>query len=283
MKSLKLIMLAVLVLTVAGIGQAATIALVSDAYAPTDPTVDMPHEDDSFVAWLQGLGHTVLTDGMGEAFNEGNDPFNNPAKLAVLQSADLVIVSRRTNSGAYDGQKQAWNALSTPVMLTGGYITRDTRWGWSTGGSGDAATATTNLDGGGAAMFDWSTAPSTPDAPKAVYLPDAAAEVEAQGGTVVETFDGRPFLVTWDAGTDLDGGGALNYGVLGGDRVMIGHWGYDDGIAGVNGPGGVPAGWGDYITDDYKNLLASTITTTIPEPATLALLGLGGFLLRRRR
>ncbi len=36
MKSLKLIMLAALVLTVAGLGQAATIALVSDATAPGD-------------------------------------------------------------------------------------------------------------------------------------------------------------------------------------------------------------------------------------------------------
>ncbi len=275
MKSLKLIMLAVLVLTVAGLGQAAIIALVSDAYAPTDPTAGMPHEDDSFVAWLTILGHTVITDGMGTASQSG--------PLASAASADLVIISRRTNSGAYDNGTNVtdWNTLSTPLMLTSGYLSRSTRFGWATGGSVNNPTNTaTNLDGGGAAMFDWTAAPTSGQAPKSVYLPNSSTAVTDQGGVVVEEFDGLPFLATWAAGTDLGG----SYGILGGDRVMIGHWGYDDGIAGTNGPGGLPAVWEDYITDGYKDLLAATIASTaIPEPATLALLGLGGILLRRRR
>ena len=291
MKSLKVIMLAVLVLTVAGLGQAATIALVSDAFAPGDPTAGTDHNDDSLVAFLEGLGYTVDTSGMAEASRDG--------PLQSAADADLVIVSRRTSSGSYDdgGEVKAWNELGTPLLLVSGYLTRDSRWGWTTGGSGDSKdelgnTTLTGLDIIGAhpflpvpQVFDWSLAPTPGEGPKGVYLPNSSGDVVAGATVIAEYGEDRPFLIDYAAGTDFDAGNGTTdeYGVAGARRAFLGHWGYDDGTGGTNGSDGGPSDWEDYITDDYKDIFAGTIATMIPEPATLVLLGLGGILFRRRR
>ena len=73
------------------------------------------------------------------------------------------------------------------------------------------------------------------------------------------------------------------YGIAGARRAFMAHWSYNKGLADTSGSDGGPPDWEDYITDDYKDILAGTIATMIPEPATLLLLGLGGLLLRRRR
>ena len=289
MKSLKLIMLAALVLTLAGLGQATTIALVSDADAPD---VNVGGIDDSYVSFLEGLGYTVDTTGMGGNFKEGaTSPFaaGNEAKLAVLESADLVIISRKTNSGAYDNDRMGWNSLATPLLLNSGYLTRgessSKRWGWTTGGSSDADKTATDLDIIGAhpflpvpQIFDWSLASTAPEAPKGVYLPNSSGEVV--GGEVIGEFeDDRPFLIDFAAGIDLDAGNGTTdkYGVLGARRAFLAHWGYDGEVAGET------FRWDDFITDDYKDILAGTVAQMIPEPATMVLLGLGGLMLRRRR
>ena len=94
----------------------------------------------------------------------------------------LIVVSRRTSSGSYAGNKQAWNELQTPLILMSGYLTRDGRWGWTDGSSENADTyeeymaITVGQEGhpfvsgvtSPVQMFDWSPGHS---APKAVYLP----------------------------------------------------------------------------------------------------------------
>ena len=73
---------------------AATILLVSDANVPSD--VGGNHNDDTLVSWLQGLGYTVDTSGMGKAMQEAQDPFNDVLKKAAMDNADLILLSRRT-------------------------------------------------------------------------------------------------------------------------------------------------------------------------------------------
>jgi len=261
-----------------GTAQAGTILLVSDSAATGD-------HDESFVTWLAGLGHTVDTSGMGQAMRETLDAGDK----AAIEAADLVIVSRLTSSGSYDNDRKYWNEVDTPLILCSGYLTRgggDHRWGWTSGGSGDATKSVTDmavtagqeghvfLDGltGPVALFDWS--PGT-EAPKAVYLPNTGDDY---AGTVVGTFDGRPMLVDIPAGTDFDAlnGTTDDYGTTTARRALLGHWGYDN--AGADQ-------WEDYVTDDYKAVLGNMVGTMVPEPATLALAGagLGAMLLRRRR
>jgi hypothetical protein len=244
------------------------------------------------VGFVQSLGHTVDTSGMGGAMKEGdNSPWavGNEAKLATLQSADLVIVSRRTNSGAYGNDRKSWNELATPVILMSGYLTRgessSKKWGWNSGGSGNASTTEDSIvfESGQAGhpflagltspvdAFDWPGDPAT--APKALFLPNTDG---TSAGTVVGTFDGRDVLIDIAAGVDLD---ALNettgkYGVTGARRAFLGHWGYDN-------PGVYD--FDDFVTAEGAALMANVINATIPEPMTIAFLGFGGLALLRKK
>lgn len=274
-----------------------TVLVVSDSKAPGD-TSGTDHRDDALVAVLQGLGYTVDTSGMGGAMKEGgNSPWatGNESKLAALQAADLVLVSRRTGSGSYDNDRKGWNELGTPLLLMSGYLTRgessSKKWGWTTGGSGNAAGATTDIDvvatgheflaglSDPITAFDW--APLT-GAPKGVFLPNKTGSDPVTGVVVVGKFDGRDMIYDIPAGTDFDAdnGTTGKYGVAGARRAFIGHWGYD-GTLPV--PLSGDSSFDDFITADYITLMDNAICVLIPEPATIALLGLGGLALLRRR
>jgi hypothetical protein len=282
------------VFCLAGSANAADLILISDAAAPgTDPEGD--HEDDALVEWLESLGYTVDTSGMGKAYRDGQDPFDDAAKVAALKSAGMVLVSRRTSSGSYDSERANWNELRNPLLLMSGYLTRGEgsgkRWGWTTGGSGDASLTETDIElfdlGPLEPFFDWSEAPTPGEAPKSVYLPNSDGSSEFDEDAIVfGKFDGRAMMALIPEGVDFD---ALNettdkYGVAGDLRGFIGHWGYDTNLNyGEGDPLNRRANWGDFITDGYKNALGAMISTMIPEPATIALLGLGGLVLLRRR
>lgn len=285
MRRLIILLLAV-VFCLAGVTQAGTVLVVSESYAPGD-TSGTDHRDDSLVAFLEGLGYTVDTSVMGGAMMDSQDPWSDPAKVAALEDADLVLVSRRTNSGNYDEKRPNWNELETPLLLMTGYLTRGeasgTRWGWTTGGSGDATLTETTVEVLGVPFpepfFDWSTAPTPGECPKGVYLPnnDGSSEFSDEA-MVIATFAGRDMMVLIPKGTDFD---ALNgttdkYGVAGADRGFIGHWGYDYDDETIYG-------FDTFITDAYKDALAAMVAEVIPEPATIALLGLGGLALLRVR
>jgi hypothetical protein len=53
----------------------------------------------------------------------------------LLNAANLVIISRSVPSGDYelDAETAAWNGLSAPTMILGGYILRNNRLGFTTG------------------------------------------------------------------------------------------------------------------------------------------------------
>ncbi len=278
-----------LVLGFACASQAGTVLIVSDSLAPGEAGDD--HLDDSLVSFVEGLGHTVDTTGMNENFREGDSsPWaaGNEDKLAALEAADLVIVSRRTSSGSYDNDRLGWNELSTPVLLQSGYLTRgensSKRWGWTTGGSTDAALTETDMlmypsGDPWATLFDWSTAPTPGEAPKGVYIPASVDDVVADA-ILMGTFDGKPMLIDIPGGTDLDAanGTSGKYGVTGGQRVFFANWGYDATVDGA-----LAYGWDSFITEDYEAAMGQIVNTMIPEPATMALLGLGGLALIRKR
>lgn len=194
--------------------------------------------DAAMVTFFEGLGYTVDTDGMNNNYKEGaTSPWaaGNEAKLAKLQAADLVILSRHTVSGDYDNDRKNWNELATPLLLMSGYLTRNTHWGWTSGASGDALKSVTDmlvvsgqeshpfLDGltGPVTLFDWS--PGT-EAPKNVYLPNTDA-LPVAGATVIGTFDGRTMLMDIPAGTAFNT--PATDGTAGARRVFFSTWGYD--------------------------------------------------------
>ena len=279
MKTKIIVFVMLMALMCSGAAQAQTILIVSDCDLPAVNGGD--ERDDELVQWLIDLGFTVDTDGMNDNYRDDTrspwDPANG-AKLARLQAADLIIVSRRTGSGDYDGDRQDWNELTTPLILCSGYLTRgggDNRWGWTHGGSGDATRAETDmivetgqeshpfLSGitlGGSndvTLFDW--APGT-QSPKGVYLPNTSGS-DFPANTVVSTFAGRDMLADIPSGTDLDAlPGQSNgpYGVTGERRVFFGHWGYDDDF--VDPYPVRQMNWDDLLTANYKAVLKNMAT-----------------------
>ncbi len=82
--------------------------------------------DHGWIELLEADGHTVLAD------MTTNYMTLDAGKLATLENADLIIVSRSTNSGNYveDDEETQWNSIETPLILMSGYLTRSSRWQW---------------------------------------------------------------------------------------------------------------------------------------------------------
>jgi len=60
----------------------------------------------------------------------------NTPDPAVLNAADLVIISRSVASGGYQNDgATAWNNISAPMIIVNGYVLRSSRMGYTTGGT----------------------------------------------------------------------------------------------------------------------------------------------------
>lgn len=91
-----------------------TIAFASD---------DIEGSDAGYITLLQDAGYTVVG---------ANGEFNNldASGVSALNGYDLVIISRNTNSGNFGSDEAVranWMQVSTPVINTSAFITRNTR------------------------------------------------------------------------------------------------------------------------------------------------------------
>ncbi|MFB0555303.1 MAG: LamG domain-containing protein, partial [Phycisphaerae bacterium] len=111
-----------------GIAPSPTIIWVSDFY---DDDGDGITDDIGWVELLEAQGYNVDYT-MGAAVGDGYWRTLDDDKIAALNAADLIIVSRCSDSGNYDdGDEVAqWNSVTTPIMLQAMHIVRNTRWRW---------------------------------------------------------------------------------------------------------------------------------------------------------
>jgi hypothetical protein len=108
---------------------AANIIWVSDQY---DELTDQIPDDMGWVDVLEANGYTV-DNTSGAAFGNGYWRTLDTDKIATLNAADLVIVSRGSNSGDYASDAteiEQWNSITTPLILMNPYISRSSRWLW---------------------------------------------------------------------------------------------------------------------------------------------------------
>jgi hypothetical protein len=251
------------------------ILVISDATPP--PNGADPH-DDTLVALLEEAGYTVDVSGMGATYQDGQSPFTNATKLAAIAAADLILVSRRTNSGDYDDNRQNWNQLGKPLLLMSGFITRgaaDRRWGWHDSGAADATLSATDIvvqagqenhpfvrhfPSTTIVAYDFTGSPTPGQIPKGNFLPNT--DVVA-GGTVIARLAGRPILMEIPAGTNLDTGNPSSvgpYGTTTAHRVFLSQWGYDIDTYDRNGDLiNDPAQFIDFTTADYRCLVTGVI------------------------
>jgi hypothetical protein len=97
------------------------IILVTEA---RDADADGVRDDQNLEDWLIAEGYAVDA-------RPGYWMVLDPNKIAELNAADLVIISRTTSSGNYDDSAEeiaAWNAVTAPMLNLTAYLVRNSRW-----------------------------------------------------------------------------------------------------------------------------------------------------------
>jgi hypothetical protein len=101
---------------------------VSDAY---DDKPDGVPDDQGWIDFLKGQGFNVDYR-MGPALGNGYWRTLDDAKIAALNAADLVIVSRNLNSGDYTNGTETtqWNSVTAPLLAMAMHPLRSSHWKW---------------------------------------------------------------------------------------------------------------------------------------------------------
>jgi len=208
----------------------------------------------------------------------------NASKIAAMEAADLIIVSRDTNSGAYDDGSEVgqWNGITTPLILMNQYIARKNRWKWVNNNNTPGTAKDLHAEDTGHEIFDGVAL----DGFDNVDILDESVGVGqlprvniggTNNGTVLATPEGttgQALIVLWDTGTKFYGTGGQT---AGGPRMFFG--------AGNNSNN--PKG-GYNLTAEGEELFLNTVSfMAIPEPLTmlavgLSLTGLGAYVRKRR-
>ncbi len=108
-----------------GAGAANIVWITENTDAANPPSPD----DVGWTDLLTANGHTVVR-------RDVRDLDVNPGGVTDLNAADLVIVSRDTNSGNYNNggaggvEATAWNSLTSPLILMSSYLVRSSHWKW---------------------------------------------------------------------------------------------------------------------------------------------------------
>ncbi len=90
-----------------------------------DDNADGEPDDQAWVDLLEAQGLTVdFQRGIWEELDDW--------KIAALNAADLVIISRCSNSGSYDDDDEVaqWNSVTTPMINSSTHLIRSSRWRW---------------------------------------------------------------------------------------------------------------------------------------------------------
>jgi hypothetical protein len=177
----------------------ANIIWVTGAY---DDNGDGASDDLEWVDILEAEGYAVDN---SESYVELDD-----AKIAALNAADLIIVSRNSNSGDYDDGDEPvqWNAITTPIILSSTHIVRSSRWKWVD------STSILNLAPAVMELADGTAVAAMDEAVGRSSFIDAVVG----NGTVLATGDGLPWIFEFEAGVEYyDGAGQF----AGGPRMFF--------------------------------------------------------------
>lgn len=243
---------------IVGSADAANILFVGDGAANDTST------------FLNNNGHTVTE------FNSGTYGWNlaSNSGVAYAESFDVVVVGRGANYNGIRGQGATWNALDVPMInlnmyLVGGPFSASS-WAWTGNAQGAAGSPEAALTVGdasdpifaGIALTAGDTL--TPDFYDGTTRAWESNDVAPVAGVTIlasNPANASQIFVAYAAPGSLETGGAAQYF-----------------IAGDNGSGDL-----EVFTAQGEQLLLNAVNTLVPEPSSLALLGLGGLLIARRR
>ena len=214
--SKKLILLVLtLVLCLMSSAHAATIIWVSGSY---DDNADGEPDDQEWIDILEAEGYTVDLSFRNQESNTLDDD-----KLAVMEAADLIIISRNSNSGdfANDATEIAqWNSITTPILNCSTHTIRSSRLLWLN------TTALASLSGSAISIIE-SGHPIFAGIPdKSVLLDDTVgpssfpSTLDVGNGTLLAQVDGTDaaWIAEWETGAEFYSGAGQ---FAGGPRMLF--------------------------------------------------------------
>lgn len=263
--------------------------------------------DAGYTDLLTGAGHSVTriltTDNLT----------TSSALITQLNGFDLVIIGRSVNSAHYatDAESAAWNSITAPTMIMGGYVLRggdvagNVRLGFTQGDTMPDTTTAVDITVadpnhpifqgitlGAGNTLSYAVAPvSTPGgiAQRGISINNNPL---IAGGVQLATVDSiganATVIAEFQAGLslDTDGPAATPAGprdTLGGHRLVFLSGSRENGTSPNNNT--QSAGVYDLTAEGAELFLNSVDYMAVPEPSSMALFGLGGLalLLRRRK
>jgi hypothetical protein len=184
--------------------------------------------DIGYTRLLRNSGHTVT-----RVVSSGTPNTN------LLNAADLVIISRSVPSGDYQDNPEtaAWNGITAPTIIMGGYVLRNSRLGYTTGATipdttntvsltalvpGHAIFAGIPLDGANTMVNPYASIVTFTNTQRGISV---NTDPVAGGGTVLATISsagappGGMIIGEWQAGAIM--GDAAPTDTLGGHRLVF--------------------------------------------------------------
>ncbi|MHC4356623.1 MAG: hypothetical protein ACYS0H_28325, partial [Planctomycetota bacterium] len=222
--------------------------LTSSAYAATiiwvsdNKNFGTAAADQGWVNALRAAGHTVDYRGEG---GSGDADYRywrtiDAGKIAELNAADLIIVSRDLSSGQYDDEPEVtqWNSqVTTPLILQIAHLARQQDWNWLNSTSTSSTTANMSAEIPKHFVFTGVTL----DANNEVNIlasgdADVGSVTDAGNGTVIGTRadTGAVWIAEWEPGVEFYPGSGQS---TGGPRMWFAGGGSPDGLYNFNAEG----------------------------------------------
>jgi hypothetical protein len=173
-----------------------------------DQDADGIQDDQGLIDWLVAEGHDVdvQIDNWVEL---------DADKIAALDAADLIIVTRASNSGSYDDgdEPTQWNSIDTPLIQMNSYLVRSSRWLWVD------STSILKIESPimqavlpdhpffeGVAVYAIGIVLAIDGAVGSGQVSFVDAPDLGNGTLIAQSIDGVPWIVEWEAGVEFYAG-----------------------------------------------------------------------------
>ncbi|NQU75977.1 MAG: lamin tail domain-containing protein, partial [Planctomycetes bacterium] len=153
--------------------------------------------DQGWVDLLVSHGYTVDL-----SFRNWDGASLGASEIATMNAADLIIISRDTNSGSYTAGAPEWNSITTPIILTAAHIVRNNRWEWLDTSQTNDSQPTLEAVDPAHEVFSGVTLNGSNQVSILTTVVSFASTTVAGNGTIVarRADNNQVWIVTWEAG-----------------------------------------------------------------------------------